>query len=151
MRYRKRRSLAEINVVPYIDVMLVLLIIFMITTPILSQGVNVELPSAPSAPLDPDTQEPIVVNVDKEGLLYINYGENSDQPVAAAELIERVKTVRKYQPENPIYVGGDTHAAYGNVMRAMVLLQQAGVDNIGMLTDAETAVETEADTKAGNQ
>ena len=74
--------MSEINVVPYIDVMLVLLIIFMITAPLLSQGVKVDLPQAPSAPLPPNEKEPVIVNVDKNGNFFINYGENQDDPVA---------------------------------------------------------------------
>ena len=83
MRHRiRKRPMSEINVVPYIDVMLVLLIIFMITAPLLSQGVKVDLPQAPSTPLPPNEKEPVIVNVDKEGNFYINYGDNQDKPVA---------------------------------------------------------------------
>ena len=88
MRQRiKKRPMSEINVVPYIDVMLVLLIIFMVTAPLLSQGVKVNLPQAPSSPLPPNEKEPVIVNIDKNGNFFINYGENQDKPVQPNTLV----------------------------------------------------------------
>jgi biopolymer transport protein TolR len=127
--------MSEINVVPYIDVMLVLLIIFMITAPLLTQGVKVDLPQAPSSPLPPNDKEPVIVNVDKEGNFFINYGENQDQPVSADVLLNRVSALLKYQPGIPVLVGGDTNVAYGQVVQVMTLLQQAGAPSVGMITD----------------
>lgn len=127
--------MSEINVVPYIDVMLVLLIIFMVTAPLLSQGVKVDLPQAPSTPLPPNEKEPVIVNVDKNGNFFINYGENQDQPVAADVLLNRVSALLKYQPGIPVLVGADANVAYGQVVQAMTLLQQAGVPSVGMITD----------------
>jgi len=136
MRQRiKKRPMSEINVVPYIDVMLVLLIIFMVTAPLLSQGVKVDLPQAPSSPLPPSEKEPVIVNVDKDGNYFINYGEDQDKPVAADVLLNRVSALLKYQPGIPVLVGGDTNVAYGHVVRVMTLLQQAGVPSVGMITD----------------
>lgn len=136
MRQRiRKRPMSEINVVPYIDVMLVLLIIFMITAPLLSQGVKVDLPQAPSAPLPPNEKEPVIVNVDKDGNFFINYGENQDKPVTPEVLVNRVSALLKYQPGIPVFVGGDTHVPYGQVVQLMTLLQQAGAPSVGMITD----------------
>ena len=136
MRNRiKKRPMSEINVVPYIDVMLVLLIIFMITAPLLSQGVKVDLPQAPSTPLPPNEKEPVIVNVDKSGNFFINYGENQDKPVSPEVLVNRVSALLKYQPGIPVLVGGDTNVPYGQVVQVMTLLQQAGVPSVGMITD----------------
>lgn len=127
--------MSEINVVPYIDVMLVLLIIFMVTAPLLSQGVKVDLPQAPSAPLPPNEKEPVIVNVDKEGNFFINYGENQDKPVSADVLVTRVSALLKYQPGIPVLIGGDANVPYGEVVQVMTLLQQAGAPSVGMITD----------------
>lgn len=136
MRQRiRKRPISEINVVPYIDVMLVLLIIFMITAPLLTQGVKVDLPQAPSSPLPPNDKEPVIVNVDREGNFFINYGENQDKPVTADTLVNRVSALLKYQPGIPVLVGGDANVAYGQVVQVMTLLQQAGAPSVGMITD----------------
>ena len=136
MRQRiRKRPLSEINVVPYIDVMLVLLVIFMVTAPLLSQGVRVDLPQAPSEPLPPAEKEPVIINVDKAGNFFINYGENQDQPVSPEILLNRVSALLKYQPGIPVLVGGDTDVPYGRVIQVMALLQQAGVPAVGMITD----------------
>ena len=136
MRQRiRKRPMSEINVVPYIDVMLVLLIIFMITAPLLSQGVKVDLPQAPSAPLPLNEKEPVIVNVDKNGNFFINYGENQDAPVAPNILVNRVAALLKYQPGIPVLVGGDTNVPYGQIIQLMTLLQKAGVPSVGMITD----------------
>lgn len=127
--------MADINVVPYIDVMLVLLVIFMITAPLLSQGVKVDLPQSPSDPLPPSDKEPVIVNVDIDGNYFINYGENQDKPVAAQVLVNRVSALLKYQPDIPVLVGGDNLVDYGKVVQLMTLLQQAGVPSVGILTD----------------
>lgn len=130
----RKRPMSEINVVPYIDVMLVLLVIFMVTTPLLSQGVKVDLPKVTAQLIPPSEQEPVVVNVDRQGLFYINYGDNPKQPVADAELLRRVRGLLKLQPETPLLVGADAEVNYGKVMQLMVLLQQAGARDFGMLT-----------------
>ncbi len=136
MRQRiRKRPMSEINVVPYIDVMLVLLIIFMVTAPLLSQGVKVDLPQAPSAPLLLNEKEPVIVNVDKNGNFFINYGENQDAPVAPNILVNRVAALLKYQPGIPVLVGGDTNVPYGQIIQLMTLLQKAGVPSVGMITD----------------
>ena len=137
MRQRiRKRPISEINVVPYIDVMLVLLIILMITAPLLTQGVKVDLPQAPSSPLPPNDKEPVIVNVNSEGNFFINYGENQDKPVTAEVLLNRVSALLKYQPGIPVLVGGDANVAYGQVVQVMTLLQQAGAPSVGIITEA---------------
>ena len=128
--------MAEINVVPYIDVMLVLLVIFMITAPLLSQGVKVDLPRVPSQPMPPSEKEPVIINVDKSGLFYINYGDDQDKPIDAETLVNRVSALLKYQPDIPVLIGGDSSVAYGRVVEVMALLQRAGVASVGMITEA---------------
>jgi biopolymer transport protein TolR len=88
---RKRRSVSEINVVPYIDVMLVLLIIFMVTAPLLKQGVDVDLPTAPANPLDVESPEPIVITVDREGQMYLSTALNPDSGISAESLVKQVR------------------------------------------------------------
>lgn len=127
--------MSEINVVPYIDVMLVLLIIFMVTAPLLSQGIKVDLPQTASEPLPPNEKEPVIVNIDKEGNYYINYGDNQNKPVAPDILVNRVSALLKYQPGIPVLIGGDANVPYGQVVQAMSLLQSAGVPSVGMMTD----------------
>lgn len=135
-RNRKRKKqMAEINVVPYIDVMLVLLVIFMITAPLLTQGVNVNLPKVDSKPVEHPDNEPVIISIDKAGDYYINSGENPDTPVSAQEMINKVAAFRRSDPNIPIYIKGDAAVSYGRVVTAMALLQQAGVPNVGMLTD----------------
>ncbi len=136
MRQRiKKRPMSEINVVPYIDVMLVLLIIFMVTAPLLSQGIKVDLPQTPSEPLPPNEKEPVIVNIDKNGSFFINYGDNQDKPVTAEVLVNRVSALLKYQPDIPVLIGGDANVPYGQVVQVMSLLQRAGVPSVGMMTD----------------
>ncbi len=136
MRHRNRkRPMSEINVVPYIDVMLVLLIIFMITAPLLSQGVKINLPQVPSEALPANDNDPVIISVDAAGNFFINYGENQDQPVSPDVLVNRVGALIKYRPKLPILVKGDAGVNYGRVVQAMALLQGAGVKGIGLITE----------------
>ena len=136
---RKRRSVSEINVVPYIDVMLVLLIIFMITAPLLQQGVDVDLPNAPANPIDANGPEPIVVSVDREGLMYLNIAIDPDASLAAVTLVNEVKAALARQPKRPVLVRGDANGPYQHVVSTLVLLQQAEVGSVGLVTDPEEA------------
>lgn len=133
---KKRRLMGDINVVPYIDVMLVLLVIFMVTAPLLTQGIEVELPKANAEPIEsvPD-HDPLVLSVDAEGNLYLNAGDNEDQPQAGQEIARRVGIILGEKPETPVFVKADRAVPYGNVVGAMVVLQQAGASNIGFVTD----------------
>jgi biopolymer transport protein TolR len=133
---KKRKLMAEINVVPYIDVMLVLLIIFMVTAPLLTQGIKVELPKAGAEPIeDVSNQPPLVVSVDAAGNLYINVGDDEDEPVTGRDIVARVAAVLRNRPNTPVLVKADRAVAYGNVVGAMVLLQQGGAENVGFVTD----------------
>ena len=132
---KKRRAVAEINVVPYIDVMLVLLIIFMITAPIVQQGIEVELPKVAANSLPPDQQEPIILTVSKTGEYYLNVGDNLKKPVSDEVVMQRVALVLKQKPQIPVLVRGDKDVNYGSVTTAMVLLQSAGVERVGLMTD----------------
>ena len=133
---QKRKLMGEINVVPYIDVMLVLLVIFMVTAPLLTQGIEVELPQANAEPIEtPQDHDPLVLSVDAEGNLYINAGDNEDQPQSGEEIVRRIGIVLGEKPETPMFVKADRAVPYGNVVGAMVLLQQAGAQNIGFVTD----------------
>ncbi|QKT05054.1 protein TolR [Ectothiorhodospiraceae bacterium 2226] len=126
--------MSEINVVPYIDVMLVLLVIFMITAPLLAQGVKVDLPQASSEPLEQEAREPLVITVDVRGRYFVDVGEAPDEPVDAETLVNRVGAVLRHQPGTPVLVRGDENVGYGQVVRAMTLLQQAGAPNVGLVT-----------------
>jgi len=132
---KKRRAVSEINVVPYIDVMLVLLIIFMITAPIVQQGVEIELPKVTANSLPPEQQEPVILTVSKTGEYYLNVGDNLKKPVSNDDVRQRVALILKQKPETPVLVRGDKDADYGSVTTAMVLLQSAGVEKVGLMTD----------------
>lgn len=133
---QKRKLMGEINVVPYIDVMLVLLVIFMVTAPMLTQGIEVNLPKASSEPIkDIANHQPLVLSVDAEGNLYLNVGDDEDQPTTGKEVVARVGAVLRNRPDTPILVKADRAVPYGNVVGAMVLLQKGGAQNIGFVTD----------------
>ncbi len=130
-----KRPIAEMNVVPYIDVMLVLLVIFMITAPLLTQGVKVDLPQATAEPLKSQETEPMIVSIDAEGQAFINIGDEPEQPVDAQAMVTRVAAVLKYKPATPVMVKGDRNANYGDIVRTMALLQRAGVPSVGLVTE----------------
>ena len=134
---RKRRLMAEINVVPYIDVMLVLLIIFMVTAPLLSQGIKVELPDAGAEVLDDEMQntDPLIMSVDADGNFYLNVGDDEESPREPAQILKLAQTVLNSTPDAPVLVKADENVPYGRVVSAMVLLQRAGARKIGFLTD----------------
>ena len=136
MASNKRRPMSDINVVPYIDVMLVLLIIFMITAPIIQQGVEINLPQAAANPIDPDQDEPVVVSVDKKGNFFLDIGDQPDKPIDAQLLVNRVAAVRRLKPKAPVLVRGDRDVFYGRVIDAMVLLQKAGIEQVGLMTES---------------
>lgn len=133
---KRRRPVSEINVVPYIDVMLVLLIIFMVTAPLVTQGVKVDLPKAEAEPLSDDTKPPIIASVNAQGEYFINVGENQDDPMSPVELATIVAAQLKLEPQTPVVVKGDGAVPYNNVVQLMVLLQRAGVPSVGLMTDS---------------
>ena len=133
---QKRKLMGEINVVPYIDVMLVLLVIFMVTAPLLTQGIEVDLPKAAAEPIeDVPNSPPLVLSVDKEGNFFLNAGDGKDEPMAGETVSTRVRIILGQAPETQILVKADRAVPYGNVVGAMVVLQQGGAENIGFVTD----------------
>ncbi len=138
---RGKRLMAEINVVPYIDVMLVLLIIFMITAPLLTQGIKVDLPKAGSEPLPPEMseQKPLILGVDKAGSFYLNIGKDEESPIEDGAVVDRVSAVLRREPKTPVLVKADRAVPYGRVVEAMVLLQQSGAEKVGFITDPAEA------------
>lgn len=131
----RKQPMAEMNVVPYIDVMLVMLVIFMVTAPLLQQGVQVELPQATSEPIPPDQGEPLELSVDAQGNYYLNVGGDPKTPVDAETIVQRTAAVLRRKPTTPVLVRGDRNVDYGTVVRAMTLLQQAGAPSVGLITE----------------
>ena len=134
----RRRPLAEINVVPYVDVMLVLLVIFMITSPISTQGINIKLPQAKVKALPSQQETPIIISINNRGSYFLNISDDSARPVSTEDLIIGVSAALQLAKQNhqqrEIYVKGDNEVDYGKVVKMMVLLQKAGVTSIGLLT-----------------
>lgn len=133
---RSRRAVAEINVVPYIDVMLVLLVIFMATAPLLMQGVEVDLPKADASPVSDSDAEPLIVSIDAQARLYLNLGASDDQALSMETVKQRVATVLKRNPEKAVMVWGDAAVPYGEVVELMSELQEAGASSVGLVTEA---------------
>ena len=133
-RRKKHEQKAEINVVPYIDVSLVLLIVFMVTAPLLMQGVEVQLPQASTEPLDND-DEPLIISVKQDKTLYINLGSKQESPVPLTDIADQVRKVLTTKPKTPVLIWGDSRVDYGAVVDVMGALQSAGVDNVGLVTE----------------
>lgn len=129
-RQRRRKPMSEINVVPYIDVMLVLLVIFIITAPLLSQGVKVDLPEAQAKPVETAEAETLVVTVDRNGKYFLE-----DKAIEAEALQKKVRAILSQQPKTPVLIRGDRQVPYGTVVKAMVLLQQSGATSVGLITE----------------
>ncbi len=135
-RHRVRKKpMAEINVVPYIDVMLVMLVIFMVTTPLLTQGVSIDLPEAAAEPMQEQDKEPLVVSIDAAGKLYLNIGDAPSEPVDGETLVKNVSAVLRRQPGKSVMVRGDHSVDYGAVIAALVLLQRAEIPRVGLVTE----------------
>jgi biopolymer transport protein TolR len=135
MRKERRKPMSEINVVPYIDVMLVLLIIFMITAPMLMQGVEVELPDAAAEPIENQEDEPLIVSVKADGSYYLNLGGSPEKPEKLDVIKEKVGKILKAKPKTPVLVWGDEKVSYGIVVVLMSELQEAGAKNVGLVTE----------------
>jgi len=134
---RGRRQVAEINVVPYIDVMLVLLVIFMITAPLLRPGVDIDLPNADAAPIptDEENAEPLILSVGPAGEWYLNVGDDPDTALPEEEVFIKVSAVMRREPNRRVLVAGDGSVSYGKVVQAMAALQSAGVPEVGLMTE----------------
>ncbi len=131
----RKRPIADINVVPYIDVMLVMLVIFMVTAPLLNQGVEVELPQANAEPMAGEQKNPLVLSVDAKGRFFLNIGGDPKQAIDADTLVARVSVVLRRRPGAAVLVRGDAGVDYGRVVEAMSLLQQAGAQRVGLVTE----------------
>jgi len=140
MAHRRVRKppMSQINVVPYIDVMLVLLVIFMVTAPLLTQGVQVDLPQAAAEALPAEEIPPLVVTIDAEGAYHMHIGTGETERVDAKTLLARTAAVLRNQPKTPVVVRGARQVSYEAVVNAMVLLQQAGAPSVGLMTDPPT-------------
>ncbi len=136
---RKRKPMSEINVVPYIDVMLVLLVIFMATAPLLTQGVKVDLPNAPSEPVTETEDDPLVVSMRADGAIFVNLGlQNADDEgtrVTVYSLEDQTGKILRERPDVPVFVKADEKLDYGDVVRVMTVLQKAGAESVGLITD----------------
>lgn len=134
---KRRRVIAEINVVPYIDVMLVLLIIFMVTAPLVTQGVKVDLPQAAAEALPEDSKPPMIASIDKEGRYYLSVGDNTESPLDGQQMTALVSAQLAGDPNAQFVVKGDGAVDYRSVIDLMVLLQSAGVPSLGLMTEPE--------------
>jgi biopolymer transport protein TolR len=133
-RNRKRRKLkSEINVVPYIDVMLVLLIIFMVTAPLLNLGVDIQLPQSTAKAVQASS-EPVVISVDKDGNYYLTLGTAQRETIDADNLVRKVTAFVHQNPNVPVLIAGDSRATYGQVYGILPALQQAGVAKVGLMS-----------------
>ena len=132
-RSKRRRRMAEINIVPYIDVMLVLLIIFMVTAPMLNLGADIQLPQSAAKSIQND-KEPVMVSVDEEGKLFLTLGASKREPIDATALVNKISAFIRENPQVPVLVAGDQRADYGKIYQAMVLLQTAGVPKVGLMS-----------------
>lgn len=130
----RRKPMAEINVVPYIDVTLVLLIIFMITAPLVQTGVDVDLPQADTKTVEQDQEPPIIISIDEYGKYFIDIGGNGEKPVQAEALLIQIRAALENKPEVKIYIRGDDAVNYGAVVSVMGALQNAGVPSVGLMT-----------------
>ena len=142
---QRRKPMSEINVVPYIDVMLVLLVIFMATAPLLTQGVKVDLPQAPSQSIETNESDPLVVSMRKDGALFMNVGiqgvaqnEEDGTRVTVFSLEEQAGKILRSRADVPVYIKADHTLDYGAVVRVMTVLQKAGAESVGLITDPPT-------------
>jgi biopolymer transport protein TolR len=136
-RHKRFKLKSEINVVPYIDVMLVLLIIFMVTTPMLNSNVDVNLPQAHAKSMQ-DKKDPIIVSVDQQGQLYLTLGEDKKQPIDVETMKAKVGAFVKANPEVSVLVAGDRDGKYEGVYQVLADLQQAGVAKVGLMSAPES-------------
>ncbi|HAQ48489.1 MAG: protein TolR [Glaciecola sp.] len=147
MYQRKRRKpVSEINVVPYIDVMLVLLIIFMVTAPLVTQGVKVDLPQADAQPIEQEEIPPLIASMDKSGLYYLNIGDTPKQALTRPDIQALVQAEMANNPTRPVVIKADGAVSYNQIIQLMVILQNAGVPSVGLMT--EPSAEPSAEPKS---
>ena len=131
---KRRRPVAEINVVPYIDVMLVLLIIFMITAPLVTQGVKVDLPKADAKPLSREAKTPLIASVKADGTYYLTVGDSKNDSLTLEQVMTLTAAHLAVEPQTPIMVNGDGNVPYKSIVNLMVVLNQAGASSVGLMT-----------------
>ncbi len=136
MARSKRKPMSDINVVPYIDVMLVLLIIFMVTAPMLTQGIKIDLPVLESDPVESaKSLEPIIVTVDSNGAYYMEMSASNEKPLELALVLKNVSSILTQAPATSVLVRGDKYVEYGVVVALMAALQEAGAKDVGLITE----------------
>jgi biopolymer transport protein TolR len=136
MARNKRKPMSEINVVPYIDVMLVLLIIFMVTAPMLTQGIKIDLPKIESSPVTLEqNQEPLIISVDLNGAYYMEMSKLSNAPLELEDLLTKSKGLLEQNPSLVVLIRGDKNVEYGAVVELMAALQAAGAQGVGLITE----------------
>ncbi len=136
-RTKRHKPNAEINVVPYIDVMMVLLVIFMVTAPLLTQGVTVDLPQAKSDPVASDElSQPLVISITKSGDYYLELGENNKQPITLERIGIQVGKILQRAPDTQVLLRGDKTIEYGLIVKIMTVLQQAGAQSVGLVSES---------------
>lgn len=134
-RHKRRKPMSDINVVPYIDVMLVLLIIFMVTAPMLMQGVKVELPKADAVPVGRQNDEPLIVSIKADGSYYIDLGRDKEKSQSLGVIQDKVSKIMRRKPDTKVLVWGDKSVPYGDVVALMAALQTAGAPSVGLVTE----------------
>ena len=132
----RRKPMSDINMVPFIDIMMVLLVAFMISAPMLTQGIKVDLPKTSSDAIPmPEDQETLIISVKQNGDYFIDLGKDREKATGLDSLTERVGKVVSAKPGTQVLIKGDTNVAYGSVVRLMASIQGAGVTNVGLITD----------------
>lgn len=133
----RRKPVSDINVVPYIDVMLVLLVVFMITAPMMTAGIKVDLPDAEAEPLVlPKNEEFVIVSVNENGQYFLSVGDSKQKSKTLEDITAQISDIKKAKPKTPVLIEGDERVAYGLVMKMMIALQGAGVDDVGLVTES---------------
>ena len=135
-RANSRRLISEMNVVPYVDVMLVLLVIFMITAPMMSHGIIIDLPDVPSDPVNAALEDPLILSVDAKGLFHLNFGGDAEQPLDDQTLFDRASVLVRQNADAPIFVRGDEGATHGRVMRGFAVLRKAGAKQAVLVVES---------------
>ena len=131
---RKRKLVSDINVVPYIDFMLVLLVVFMVSAPLMVQGILLNLPEASNEPLPREQQDPLIISVDSKGQFYLEIQSSQNEPLALLQLSEKISSILKINPSLQVVVRGDGQVEYQRIISLMSELQNTGVDNVGLIT-----------------
>ncbi len=132
----RRKPMSEINMVPFIDIMMVMLVAFMVSSPMFTQGVHVDLPKTDSEPVQiPKGEEPLIVSIKPDGTYYLSLESTGDEALELDDLTDKVARIKQARPSTLVLVKGDKEARYGSVVEAMAALQQSGVSDVGLITE----------------